>query len=140
MLYASTLLTSLCVQKNKNHQCWSSSGRMHAVTSNYEPPCPFPHIRGVYACVYVRAAVLHALQLRVCLRLLPLQPVRGVQRPRRRLRGPGTPPLAAAGARPVPPGRRDGHDRGGHTLPHDLQAPGPRRYLDVIIIIIIILS
>lgn len=70
--------------------------------------------------------------VRLCLRVcvLSLQPVRGVQRGSRRIRGPGTPPLAVAEPGPVAPRRRDGHARGGDPLTDELQAPGPRRYRD----------
>ncbi|KAI4803706.1 hypothetical protein KUCAC02_025361, partial [Chaenocephalus aceratus] len=50
----------------------------------------------------------------------------GVQRGSRRIRGPGTPPLAVAEPGPVAR-RRDGHARGGDPLTDELQAPGPRR-------------
>ncbi len=84
-----------------------------------------------FVCDCLPAALLNTVQLCLGVRLLSHQPVRGVQRPSRRLRGPGPPSLAAPEPGPVPPRERDEHACRRDPLADDLQASGPRRYMEV---------
>ena len=123
--YSESHVPQFTSKPSRHHCC-----RPHAaVTCNYES-C----VLGVsFFCLVspylmcLPAALLHAVRLRLGVRLLSHQPVRGVQRASGRLRGPGTPPLAAAEPGPVAPRQRDGHARRRDPLADDLQASGPRR-------------
>lgn len=138
VIYASFYFVQFCTKGlhwtlRQKSDTWTNFNVILMLTLNYY--CHLrraPLVRGFLtppsrACA--PAALLHALRLRLGLRLLALQSVRGLQRPTCWLRSPGPPPLAAAEPRAVTPGRRDGDAHGGDPLSHDLQAPGPRRCL-----------
>lgn len=75
----------------------------------------------IFMCpIVLSAALLDTVRLCLSVRILPLQPVRGVQRATRRLCGPGPPPLATTEPGSVTPRRRDEHACRGDPFTHDL--------------------